>query len=90
MIEVLSPAGVPQADEGSLASRLRSLAGRTVALLSNNKNGTDSIYRGLEAALREQGVNDIVRFSKPVASMAHGDLAGVAASCDAAVVALGD
>lgn len=90
MIEVLSPTGVPRTSERRLAAPVASLAGRIVGFLSNNKNGTEPLYRGLEGALLEAGVAGIYRTSKPVASIAHSDLPGVAALCDVAVVALGD
>jgi hypothetical protein len=90
MIEVLSPMGIPKGDDGILAAPVASLEGRTIGFLSNNKNGTEFLYRGLEAALLEAGVAGIFHTSKPIASIAHGDLEGVARSCDVAVVALGD
>jgi hypothetical protein len=90
MIEVLNPTGIPKGDDGLLAPAVASLEGRTIGFLSNNKNGTESLYRGLEGALIEMGVAGIFRTAKPVASIAHGDLEGVARSCDVAVVALGD
>lgn len=90
MVEILSPIGVPAASAHRLAARLDRLSGRSVWLLSNNKNGTEALYRGLERALREYGVARIERSSKPVASVAHADLQAVAAECDAAVVALAD
>jgi hypothetical protein len=89
-IEVLSPTGIPRFEGGRLAAPITTLEGRTVAFLSNQKNGTVSLYKGLESALSGAGIAGIYRTTKPVASVAHGDLPGVAASCDVAVVALGD
>ena len=90
MIEVLSPVGIPSERAGRLTARISSLTGRTVGLLSNNKNGTEALYAGMERALLAAGIGSVLRWSKPVASVGHADLPGVAASCDVAVVALAD
>jgi hypothetical protein len=67
-MRVLDPRLDPEREPLTLAPRLRSLEGASIALLDNAKIGTARFYDRLEAALRERGVREIVRRRKPDSS----------------------
>jgi hypothetical protein len=64
-IEVLDPTHEDAPEAVALATRLPSLAGTTVGLLSNGKAGTARLFDHMEAFLRDRyGVAEVVRRTK--------------------------
>ena len=64
-IEVLDPTNEDAPEAVALATRLPSLAGTTVGLLSNGKAGTARLFDHMEALLRDRyGVAEVVRRTK--------------------------
>jgi len=64
-IEVLDPTYDDQPNDFVAAPRVESVAGLTVGLLSNGKQGTAPFFDALERELRRRyGVTDVVRVTK--------------------------
>lgn len=64
-LQVLDPTNETVPPLGQRAPRLASLAGKTVGIISNGKEGTAGFFNHLDRMLREQfGVAEVVRRSK--------------------------
>ena len=64
-IEVLDPTYGGDSNEFALADRQESLAGLTIGVISNGKQGTRQFFDALECELREQyGAAEVVRITK--------------------------
>ncbi|MCP3934747.1 MAG: hypothetical protein GY708_05170 [Actinomycetia bacterium] len=73
-IEVLDPTYEDQPDDFELSTRLDSLAGSTIGLLSNGKQSTGPFFDAFEAAMRDRyGVDEVVRVTKANYSAPAGD-----------------
>ncbi len=64
-LKVLDPTNETVPPLGQRAPRLASLAGKTVGIISNGKEGTAGFFNYLDRMLRDQfGVADVVRRTK--------------------------
>jgi hypothetical protein len=73
-IEVLDPTWSDDAVEFAPAPRLTGLAGLTVGVISNGKQGTVPFFDALERELIDRfGVGEVVRVTKPNYSAPAGD-----------------
>jgi hypothetical protein len=62
VLHVLDPTNESAPPLGRLAPRAASLAGKTVGIISNGKEGTDGFFAHLDRLLRERfGVAEVVR-----------------------------
>lgn len=62
VLHVLDPTNEARPAIGNLAARPASLAGATVGIISNGKEGTDGFFTHLSQMLREQlGVAEVMR-----------------------------
>ncbi len=90
--EVLIPTYDDLATSIVVSSRLDSLAGKTVGLVSNGKLGTIPFFDEVERSLREEhGVADVVRTTKGNYSAPAGsDIMGAASTWHALIAGIGD
>jgi hypothetical protein len=64
-IEILDPTYSSEASSLALAQRLPTLAGATICVISNGKQGTRGFFDALELEFRERhGVADVIRLTK--------------------------
>jgi hypothetical protein len=64
-LQVLDPTNETVPPLGRRAPRLASLAGKTVGIISNGKEGTAGFFNSLDRLLRDQfGVAEVVRRTK--------------------------
>jgi hypothetical protein len=91
-IEVLDPTNEDAPEAVALATRLPSLAGTTVGLLSNGKAGTARLFDHMEALLRDRyRVADVVRRTKGnYSAPAEDELMDEAATWSALFAGTGD
>lgn len=91
-LEVLDPTSEDSPEAVTLASRLASLQGTTVGLLSNGKAGTARLFDHMEAILRDRyGVSHVVRRTKGnYSAPAETELMDEAASWSALFAGTGD
>ena len=91
-IEVLDPTYGESAAAFAPAERLQQLAGLTVGIVSNGKQGTRPFFDALEAELRDTyGVAEVARVVKPNYSAPAGDeIMGAAQTWHALVAGIGD
>jgi hypothetical protein len=91
-IRVLDPTFEEPTTANATVAGLKSLAGRTVALLDNSKIKVKEILDYAEELLRTRhGVEQIVRLKKPDASRpAPPEVFAQLATCDAFISAVGD
>ena len=91
-IEVLDPTNEDAPEAVALATRLPSLAGTTVGLLSNGKAGTARLFDHMEALLRDRyGVAEVVRRTKGnYSAPAEDELMDEAATWSAMFAGTGD
>jgi hypothetical protein len=62
VLQVLDPTNETALPLGRTASRPTSLAGKTVGIISNGKEGTQGFFAHLDRMLREEfGVADVIR-----------------------------
>jgi hypothetical protein len=62
ILQVLDPTNEAAPPLGQAASRAASLAGKTVGIISNGKEGTQGFFAHLDRMLREEfGVADVIR-----------------------------
>lgn len=93
-IEILTPEGASRqlaaaSPAARLAPRLPDLAGRQIALHDNAKPGSIELLTALGTGLQEAGAR-LRRWSKAHAARPSSHVAEMAATCAAAVFALGD
>ncbi len=90
-IEALDPTYDDEPQEFAPAPRIQSLAGITVGLLSNGKQGTATFFDAMERAFRDRGVASVVRVTKGnYSAPAEVDTMDAAASWHALVAGVGD
>lgn len=64
-LQVLNPTNEVTPLAGTLAPRLKSLAGTTIGFISNGKEGTRGFFRHLEQVLRDEyGVAEVAQRTK--------------------------
>ena len=91
-IEVLDPTNETAPPLGEPAPRLATLAGRTVGIISNGKEGTQGFFTHLDRILREEfGVADVIRRVKSnYSAPADPDIVDEMARWHAVVTGIGD
>lgn len=91
-IEILDPTYDEATASFDPATRLVSLAGATVGIVSNGKRGTVAFFDALDAELRGRfGVADVVRVTKPNYSAPAGtEIMDAAQTWHALVAGIGD
>ncbi|MCS6924536.1 MAG: hypothetical protein NZ578_01420 [Candidatus Binatia bacterium] len=91
-IRVLDPTYAASGPETATTAPLRSLVGRTVALLDNSKLNVREFLDHVEELLRTRyGVRQVVRLKKPDASRpAPPEVFARMTGCDAVISAVGD
>ena len=89
---VLDPTSEAEAVATTLAPRLESLAGKTVGIISNGKEGTRGFFAHLEDILRSdlQVANVVHRTKSNYSAPADAAIMAEAAGWDAAVTGIGD
>jgi hypothetical protein len=91
-IEVLDPTYGDDKSEFTRALRPQSLAGLTVGVISNGKQGTRAFFDALEKELRNQhGVADVVRVTKSnYSAPAEAGIMNGALAWNALIAGIGD
>jgi hypothetical protein len=91
-MEVLDPTHGGNAEPFTPAPRRTSLAGLTVGIVSNGKQGTHAFFDALDADLRERhGVAEVVRVTKPnYSAPAGGDIINPDVRWQVLVAGIGD
>jgi len=91
-IEVLDPTYGDNSTDFAPATRLPTLDGATVGIISNGKEGTPAFFDALEDALREHhGVAEVVRLTKPnYSAPADASIMDRAARWHALIAGVGD
>lgn len=92
-ITVLEPVAEPQPLAYALSERPGTLAGKRIGFLNNTKANASELLRAVEERLRSRyDVRSVLHKAKPVAAVAAAGavLDELVASCDVAVVAIGD
>jgi len=89
---VLDPTSEAQVAATALAPRLAGLAGKTVGVISNGKEGARGFFRHLDTMLRNEfGVAEVVhRIKSNYSAPADAAIMAEAVHWDAAVTGLGD
>ena len=89
---VLDPTTETSAPLGRPAPRLGALAGKTVGLISNGKEGTKGFFAHLDQLLREEfGVAHVItRVKSNYSAPADGYIVGEVANWDMVVTGIGD
>lgn len=91
-LQVLDPTNEVAAPLGQVAPRPATLAGRTIGLISNGKEGSKGFFAHLERMLREEfGAADVVlRVKSNYSAPADAWIAAEIPRWDAVVTGLGD
>jgi len=91
-LEVLDPTNETAPPLGEPAPRLATLAGRTIGIISNGKEGTQGFFAHLERILREEfGAADVIRRVKSnYSAPADPDIVDEMARWQAVVTGIGD
>jgi hypothetical protein len=91
LIELLDPTSAPRAKERPLATRLGSLAGKKIGLLSNGKANASLLLASIERLLGARfGGLAIVRGEKGAAEPAPGEVMERLRRCNAVITAIAD
>ena len=92
VLQVLDPTNETAPPLGRTAPRLASLAGKTVGLISNGKEGTKGFFDHLDRMLREEfGVaNVVMRVKSNYSAPADRDIVDEIARWQAVVTGIGD
>jgi hypothetical protein len=92
VLQVLDPTNETAPSLGRLAARPASLAGKTVGLISNGKEGTKGFFAHLDRMLREElGVADVImRVKSNYSAPADRDIVDEIARWQAVVTGIGD
>jgi hypothetical protein len=92
VLQVLDPTNETAPPLGQLAGRPTSLAGRTVGLISNGKEGTKGFFAHLDRMLRDElGVAEVVmRVKSNYSAPADRDIVDEIARWHAVVTGIGD
>jgi hypothetical protein len=91
-LQVLDPTSETTAPLGRVATRPVSLAGKTVGVISNGKEGTQGFFTHLDRILREEfGVADVIRRVKSnYSAPADADIVDELRRWQAVVTGIGD
>lgn len=94
-LKVFNPQGeINPPQDCSLSSRLSNLKGKTIALMSNGKHGTDFLHDAFEKLLKDRYPNiNVLRTTKPGGSLLSSTddwYTEVASKCDAFIFTIGD
>jgi len=91
-IRVLNPTSEAVVETMQPAPRLTSLAGKTVGLISNGKEGTAGFFAHLDRLLREryQVAQVVLRTKSNYSAPAEGEIIDEARNWDLAITGLGD
>jgi hypothetical protein len=91
-LQVLDPTNETAPAAGQPAPRLGSLAGKTIGIISNGKEGTKTFFAHLDAMLRaEFGVADVItRVKSNYSAPADPHIAAEIAGWDAVISGIGD
>jgi len=89
---VLDPSSEVTADPGRLAQRLTSLEGKTVAFISNGKEGSKGFFDHLQTMLKDEaGVADVVlRVKSNYSAPADAHIAAEIPQWDVVISGIGD
>ena len=92
VLQVLDPTNETAPPAGQMASRAGSLAGRTVGIISNGKEGTRGFFAHLDRLLRDElGAADVVlRVKSNYSAPADPDIVDEIARWHAVVTGIGD
>lgn len=90
--DVLDPTNEKTSDGADLAPRLASLEGKTIGIVTNEKEGTKGYFRHLDDLLRSEfGVKDVVWRAKANYSAPAGpEVVAAMKQWDAVVTGVGD
>ena len=90
--KVLDPSSEFDSEAGKLAPRLSALAGKTVGLISNGKEGTKGFFGHLDRLLRaEYGVGEVIlRTKSNYSAPAEAEIAAEIPAWDLAITGIGD
>ena len=90
--EVFDPTNEKSSDGAALAPRLTSLSGKTIGIVTNEKEGTKGYFRHLDQLLRsELGVKDVIWRAKANYSAPAGlQIVAEMRNWDAVVSGIGD
>ena len=91
-IRVLHPGNETEAASMQPAPRLKSLAGKTVGLISNGKEGTNGFFAHMDRLLREryQVADVVLRTKSNYSAPAEEEIIDEARNWDLAITGLGD
>jgi hypothetical protein len=91
-LQVLDPTNEAVPATGPLAARLATLAGKTIGIISNGKEGTKGFFAHLEQMLRDEfGVADVItRVKSNFSAPADPHIAAEIVHWDAVVTGIGD
>ena len=91
-IRILNPTSEAVVETMQPAPRLRSLAGKTVGLISNGKEGTSGFFAHVERLLREryQVAQVVLRTKSNYSAPAEDEIINEARNWDLAITGLGD
>jgi len=92
VLQVLDPSNEVVPPLGQKAPRPAALAGKTIGLISNGKQGTKGFFAHLERLLREQcgGADVVLRVKSNFSAPADRDIADEIARWHAVVTGVGD
>jgi hypothetical protein len=92
VLQVLDPTNETAPPLGRMAPRLASLAGATVGIISNGKEGTRGFFAHLDRMLREEfGVAEVIRRAKSnYSAPADRDIVDEIARWQAVMTGIGD
>ena len=91
-IRILHPGNEKEAASMQPAPRLKSLAGKTVGLISNGKEGTTGFFAHMDRLLREryQVADVVLRTKSNYSAPAEEEIIDEARNWDLAITGLGD
>jgi hypothetical protein len=90
-LEILDPTHEGDTREFALAPRLATLAGASIAIISNGKQGTRRFFDAFEAQLLASGAGRVLRLTKAnYSAPAEESIFAQARSCDAVIAGIGD
>jgi hypothetical protein len=91
MLEIVNPAGVPEAKRSALATRrFESLAGLRIGLLDNNKPNADKFLQFVGAALQSRMPQIQLVAKRKMTRMEADGLGQLARDCDVVINAFAD
>jgi hypothetical protein len=90
-LTILDPTHESDAVQFELPTRLDTLSGKSIAIISNGKQGSGRFFDALESELIGLGASQVVRLSKGnYSAPAEDEVMHQASQCDAIVTGIGD